>query len=51
MRQELLFMNTSNDGLSIKNIIKASPSINNGGVSRTTLFYRYSMPDWGKVPI
>jgi hypothetical protein len=43
---ELLFMNTSNDGLSIKNIIKASPSINNGGVSRTTLFTDASMPDW-----
>jgi hypothetical protein len=43
---ELLFVNTSNDGISIKNIIKASPSINNGGVSRTTLFSNVSMPDW-----
>jgi hypothetical protein len=42
---ELPFMNTSNDGLSIKNIIKASPSINNGGVSRTTLL-QMQMPDW-----
>ncbi|MFB0909865.1 MAG: hypothetical protein QMA99_02730 [Flavobacterium sp.] len=43
---ELLFMNTSNDGLSIKNIIKVSFSINNGGISRSTLFTDASMPDW-----
>jgi hypothetical protein len=43
---ELLFVNTSNDGISIKNIIKASFSINNEGVSRTTLFSNVSMPDW-----
>jgi hypothetical protein len=43
---ELLFVNTSNDGISIKNIIKASFSINNEGVSRTTLFADVSMPDW-----
>jgi hypothetical protein len=42
----LLFMNTSNDGLFIKNKIKASSSIIQGGVSRTTLFSNASMPDW-----
>jgi hypothetical protein len=42
----LLFMNTSNDGLFIKNKIKASSFIIKGGVSRTTLFSNASMPDW-----
>jgi hypothetical protein len=39
-------MNTSNDGLFIKNKIKASSFIIKGGVSRTTLFSNVSMPDW-----
>jgi hypothetical protein len=42
----LLFMNTSNDELFIKNKIKASSFITKGGVSRTTLFSNVSMPDW-----
>ncbi|CAH0336385.1 hypothetical protein FVB9288_02077 [Flavobacterium sp. CECT 9288] len=43
---ELILMNTSNDGLSIKNIIKYTPATNNVGGSRTLLFSNASMPDW-----
>ncbi|WP_225738069.1 carboxypeptidase regulatory-like domain-containing protein [Flavobacterium sp. PL002] len=43
---ELIFMNTSNDGLSTKNIIKFTPSVNSSGASRTILFTDASMPDW-----
>lgn len=40
---EVIFTNTSNDGISIKNIVKAS--ISNLG-TRTTLFPGGSMPEW-----
>jgi hypothetical protein len=40
---EVIFVNTSNDGVSTKNIQKAS--IANGG-SRTSLFSGGSMPEW-----
>jgi hypothetical protein len=43
---DLILMNTSNDGLSTKNIIKYIPSINNLGSSRIILFMNASMPDW-----
>lgn len=43
---ELILVNTSNDGLSIKNIVKYIPSINNLGSSRIVLFMNASMPDW-----
>lgn len=43
---ELIFMNTSNDGLSDKNIIKFTPSINFLGGARKVLFINASMPDW-----
>jgi hypothetical protein len=43
---ELILMNTSNDGLSTKNIYKYIPSINNLGSSRILLFMNASMPDW-----
>lgn len=43
---ELILMNTSNDGLSIKNIIKYTPANNNVGASRIVLFSNASMPDW-----
>lgn len=43
---ELILMNTSNDGLSIKNIIKYTPATNSLGGSRTILFTNASMPDW-----
>ena len=40
---DLIFMNTSNDGLSIKNIVKYNI---NTLLSRTILFTNASMPDW-----
>ena len=40
---ELIFTNTSNDGISIKNIVKTSIGIVN---SRTVLFSGTAMPDW-----
>ncbi|MNK57750.1 translocation protein TolB [compost metagenome] len=40
---ELIFMNTSNDGISVKNIVKCGIGVTN---SRTTLFTGTSMPDW-----
>lgn len=40
---EVIYVNTSNDGISTKNIQKASLSNNN---SRSTLFSGASMPDW-----
>lgn len=43
---EYIMMNTSNDGLSIKNIVKFTPALNNTGASRTILFGNASMPDW-----
>lgn len=43
---EFILMNTSNDGLSIKNIVKFNPAINNAAASRTILFSNASMPDW-----
>ncbi|SHM34330.1 carboxypeptidase regulatory-like domain-containing protein [Flavobacterium xanthum] len=43
---ELIVTNTSNDGISAKNIVKYTPSINNTGVSRVILFTNASMPDW-----
>lgn len=43
---ELIFVNTSNDGLSTKNIIKLVPSANNTSATRSILFSNASMPDW-----
>ena len=43
---EFIFTNTSNDGFSVKNIQKNTPSLSNLGVSRTTIFTNASMPDW-----
>lgn len=40
---ELIFTNTSNDGISIKNIVKTSIGVVN---SRTVLFTGTTMPDW-----
>lgn len=40
---ELIFTNTSNDGLSIKNIVKTTIGVVN---SRTVLFTGTAMPDW-----
>lgn len=40
---ELIFMNTSNDGISVKNIVKCGIGVAN---SRTTLFTGTAMPDW-----
>lgn len=40
---DLIFTNTSNDGISIKNIVKTSIGIVN---SRTVLFSGTAMPDW-----
>ncbi|MEN2487551.1 carboxypeptidase regulatory-like domain-containing protein [Flavobacterium sp. B11] len=40
---ELIFLNTSNDGISVKNIVKCGIGVAN---SRTTLFTGASMPDW-----
>ena len=43
---ELILMNTSNDGQSVKNIVKYTPPLNNTGSIRTILFANASMPDW-----
>lgn len=43
---ELIFTNTSNDGLSVKNIIRYTPSSDSSGAIRTILFANASMPDW-----
>lgn len=40
---ELIFTNTSNDGISIKNIVKTTVGVLN---SRTVLFSGTAMPDW-----
>ena len=40
---ELIFMNTSNDGISVKNIVKCGIGVAN---SRVTLFTGTAMPDW-----
>lgn len=40
---ELIFTNTSNDGISVKNIVKTTISVTN---SRTLLFSGTAMPDW-----
>jgi Tol biopolymer transport system component len=40
---ELIFTNTSNDGLSVKNIVKTTIGVVN---SRTILFSGAAMPDW-----
>jgi hypothetical protein len=40
---ELIFLNTSNDGISVKNVVKCGIGVAN---SRTTLFTGSSMPDW-----
>jgi hypothetical protein len=43
---ELIFVNTSNDGLSVKNIVKLVPSTNTTSSVRSILFSNASMPDW-----
>jgi hypothetical protein len=43
---ELIFVNTSNDGLSVKNIVKLVPSTNSTSSVRSILFSNASMPDW-----
>lgn len=43
---EIIIVNTSNDGLSVKNIVRFTPSINNLGASRVVLFSNAYMPDW-----
>lgn len=43
---DLILVNTYNDGLSTKNIVRYIPSINNLGSSRIVLFMNASMPDW-----
>lgn len=43
---EIIITNTSNDGLSMKNIIRFVPDINNAGTSRTVIFPDAYMPDW-----
>ncbi|WP_369752353.1 carboxypeptidase regulatory-like domain-containing protein [Flavobacterium sp. WC2409] len=43
---EYIFVNTSNDGLSTKNIVKQVPSSNSTVAARTILFSNASMPDW-----
>jgi Tol biopolymer transport system component len=43
---ELIFVNTSNDGLSTKNIVKLVPPSNNTNAVRSVLFSNASMPDW-----
>jgi len=43
---EIIIVNTSNDGLSVKNIVRFTPSINNLGASRIVLFSNAYMPDW-----
>ena len=43
---EIIIVNTSNDGLSVKNIVRFTPAINNLGASRVVLFSDAYMPDW-----
>ncbi|MDL2142007.1 carboxypeptidase regulatory-like domain-containing protein [Flavobacterium tructae] len=43
---ELIYVNTSNDGLSANTIQKVTISSSNSNGSRTTLFQNASMPDW-----
>jgi Tol biopolymer transport system component len=43
---KLIFVNTSNDGLSIKNIVILVPSANSDTIERSVLFSNASMPDW-----
>ncbi|MGO4866370.1 MULTISPECIES: carboxypeptidase regulatory-like domain-containing protein [unclassified Flavobacterium] len=43
---EFIFMNTSNDGLSTKSIIKSTSGTSSTGAIRTVLFSNASMPDW-----
>lgn len=43
---EIIFMNTSNDGISIKNIIKIPVNINASNNERKVLFSDAEMPDW-----
>lgn len=43
---EFIFMNTSNDGLSTKNILKSTLGTSSTGAVRTVLFTNASMPDW-----
>ena len=43
---ELIFVNTSNDGLSVKNIVKLVPPSNSSNATRSILFSNASMPDW-----
>lgn len=39
---EVIFTNTSNDGISVKNVLKITLQDN----TRTTLFTNAEMPDW-----
>jgi len=43
---EIIIVNTSNDGLSVKNIVRFIPSINNLGATRVVIFTNAYMPDW-----
>ena len=43
---EYIFVNTSNDGLSTKNIVKLDPSTSSTSANRSILFSNASMPDW-----
>jgi hypothetical protein len=43
---EMIITNTSNDGLSAKNIVKLTPVANNLGDLRVVLFSNAYMPDW-----
>lgn len=43
---EMIIVNTSNDGLSVKNIVRFTPNINNLGASREVIFTNAYMPDW-----
>lgn len=43
---EIIFVNTSNDGISQKSIIKIPVNFNSSNNARTTLFTNAEMPDW-----
>ena len=43
---EIIFVNTSNDGISQKSIIKILVNFNSSNNARTTLFTNAEMPDW-----
>jgi Tol biopolymer transport system component len=43
---KLIFVNTSNDGLSVKDIVILVPSVDNETTARSVLFSNASMPDW-----